>query len=364
MAWSRRQFLAASGAATTLATVGGCTGRGMATYDAVSSALRAELPTEPRLQDLIRFATLAPNSHNTQPWKFRPGHRAVEILPDLARACPATDPDDHHVFVTLGCAAENLLIAGNASGMPGEIVVRPAREKSSIEVALGTGQSSDRELCDAIALRQSTRSEYDSQPLSLEELRLLEDAAAMPGVHTIFITDRTRLDGLLAYVIEANSLQCDDPAFVEELRDWIRFNPEVALDTRDGLFTACSGNPTFPTWMGRFMFDRFFSKEAENEKYASHLNTSAGAVIFVADVEAQEGWIAVGRSFQRFALQATALGICHAHLNMPIEVAAVRPQFANWLGIEGKRPDLVIRFGKASPMPTSLRRPAEAVMFA
>ncbi len=30
------------------------------------------------------------------------------MLPDLARRCPAGDPDDHPLFVSLGCATENL----------------------------------------------------------------------------------------------------------------------------------------------------------------------------------------------------------------------------------------------------------------
>lgn len=85
-------------------------------------------------------------------------------------------------------------------------------------------------------------------------------------------------------------------------------------------------------------------------------------VIFVADREDEEGWISVGRSFQRFALQTTALGVRHAHLNMPIEVAEIRPEFASWLLIPGKRPDLVIRFGKAPALPMSLRRPVSEVL--
>lgn len=40
----------------------------------------------------------------------------------------------------------------------------------------------------------------------------------------------------------------------------------------------------------------------------------------------------MGRSFQRFALQATILGIRNAHINQPIEVPFVRPEFARWLG--------------------------------
>lgn len=335
----------------------------MDAYTKATSNMRAKLPSTPALTDLVRYATLAPNSHNTQPWKFRLGTDAVEIFADLTRRCPVVDPDDHHVFVTLGCAAENLLIAGNARGRPAEVVINPNGKNSSVSVMLATGGSTtDSALCEAIPQRQSTRAEYDGRPLSLHELRLLEKAAEMPGISTIFITDRAKLDGLLEYVIEGNSEQCDDTAFVQELKKWIRFNPEAAMATNDGLFAACSGNPTAPTWLGSFLFGQFFSKDSENEKYAKQMSSSAGAVIFVADQSNEQDWINVGRAFQRFALQATALGVRHAHLNMPVEVASIRPQFASWLGVPGKRPSLVIRFGKAPALPYSLRRPTDAVL--
>ena len=337
--------------------VSGCGGGAMADYDDAVAALRAPLPAEPSLYDLVRYASLAPNSHNTQPWKFRLGAAAVDILPDLARRTPVVDPDNHHLFVSLGCATENFLVAGRARGLPGEAQVRLDGDGTSIAIMLGRGKASDRELLEAIPRRQSTRSNYDGRPLSARELAVLQGSAAMPGVDTLVITDPGRMEGVLGFVIEGNSAQCDDAAFVRELKEWIRFNPGSAIETRDGLFTACSGNPTSPTWLGRLMLDRFFSKEAENEKYAGHVRSSAGIIVFVADRDDAEGWINVGRSFQRFALQATALGVRHAHLNMPVEVAEVRPRFASWLGIPGRRPNLVIRFGRAAALPMSLRRP-------
>lgn len=60
-------------------------------------------------RELVRYATLAPSSHNTQCWKFALDDKGVTILPDVSRRCPAVDPDDHHLFVSLGCAAENLI---------------------------------------------------------------------------------------------------------------------------------------------------------------------------------------------------------------------------------------------------------------
>src|ERR1700688_1254672 len=71
-------------------------------------------------QELVRYATLAPSSHNTQCWKFELEDQAITILPDLSRRCPAVDPDDHHVYVSLGCAAENLIHAALACGLRAE----------------------------------------------------------------------------------------------------------------------------------------------------------------------------------------------------------------------------------------------------
>jgi hypothetical protein len=56
----------------------------------------------------VRHATLAPSFHNTQCWKFDLQPQPVTILPDYSRRCPVIHHDDHHLFVSLGCAAENL----------------------------------------------------------------------------------------------------------------------------------------------------------------------------------------------------------------------------------------------------------------
>jgi hypothetical protein len=45
--------------------------------------------------------------------------------------------------------------------------------------------------------------------------------------------------------------------------------------TGDGLYSAASGNPTVPAWLGRLMFGMFFTPGAENDKYARHIRSSA-----------------------------------------------------------------------------------------
>ena len=330
-------------------------------YEAAIARQRETLSAEPALSDLVRYATLAANGHNTQPWRFRLDGRQVSILPDLSRRTEVVDPDDHHLYVSLGCAAENLLIAAGAHGMPGALQVSRAGE-TSIDIDLGAGPSRAGSLYDAIPARQSTRSLYDGRPIAADHLKLLEAAVRQDGVSVRFFTDAGDLEKILEFVTAGNSAQMNDPAFIRELKDWLRFSPANAVARGDGLFAPCSGNPAMPEWIGGRMFDMVFTEAGENDKYAAHIRSSAGIAVFTGDKADHEHWIRVGRSFERFALQATALGIRNAHINQPIEVPEIRPQFAAWLGDADARPDLVVRFGYAPALPMSLRRPVDRII--
>ncbi len=311
--------------------------------------------------ELVRYATLAPSSHNTQCWRFRLEEDAIAIWPDLARRCPAVDPDDHHLYISLGCAAENLIQAALANGLKGH-AVGDAAGGNALRVVLEPTRPVASALFQAIPERQSTRGVYDAQPIAKQELQLLEKAGTGSGAQVILLTERQAMEAVLEYVIEGNTAQMNDRAFVEELKQWIRFSDAEAVRSGDGLYAAASGNPAVPTWLGRLLFGWFFTPDRENDKYAKHVRSSAGMAIFVSDTESPAQWMEVGRCYERFALQSAALGIRNAMLNQPVEVSALRPQFAAFLGAGTRRPDLVVRFGRGPKRPASLRRPVAAVL--
>ncbi len=164
-----RRHLLLGGGAVALAGVGaaylGLRQMGsMADYDASVAATRAALSQAPELTDLIRYATLAASGHNTQPWRFRISAGGIEILPDFSRRTPVVDPDDHHLFVSLGCAAANLALAAGARGRPGELRFAPA-QGGSVAFAFGGTAAAESDLLDAIPKRQSTRADYDGKPV-------------------------------------------------------------------------------------------------------------------------------------------------------------------------------------------------------
>ena len=365
---TRRQFMCSTGALAGGAwMLQACTaGSGDLSYDeAVQQTWQPHKPgiTERSLlqRELVRHATLAPSSHNSQCWKFSIAEKSISIIPDLSRRCPAVDPDDHHLFVSLGCAAENLIQAALANGLMGEAMLEAA-PADVLKITLRPTRAVASPLFEAITRRQCTRAEFDGQPVSSEELRLLEHAGSGQGVSLLLINEKSAIENVLQYVVEGNTAQMNDPAFVVELNAWIRFGDAEAVRTRDGLFSRASGNPSVPRWLGSTLFPAFFRTGSENDKYAKHIRSSAGIAIFVSQVNDKAHWIETGRCYQRFALQATALGIRQAFLNQPVEVPGLRPQFASFLQVGKHRPDLVVRFGRGPEMPRSLRRAVDAVL--
>jgi hypothetical protein len=330
-------------------------------YEASVAVTRATLRQKPELVEFLRYATLAPSGHNTQPWKFRATEDRIDILPDDLRRTPIVDPDDHHLFVSLGCAAENLALACGARGRPGELRFDPSGDGSAV-FEFSSGAASPSPLFDAIPKRQSSRGDYDGKPVGSADLRTLTAAVAVPGVDLVLIADRPQLDRVRDLVIAGNDAQMSDKAFLRELRSWIRFSPRQALRTGDGLFSATTGNPILPAWLGPAFFDLAFKADAENDKYARQIASSPGIAVFVAQQADHEHWVQAGRAAQRFALQATALGLKCAFLNQPVEVAGLRPDLASLIGLPGRRPDLVMRYGYGPILPYSARRPVEAAM--
>jgi hypothetical protein len=176
---SRRGFLAALAVGGGLVAIGGTTAlvmnaRGLSSYeDAINATWRhsdsTDLPLSSARKELVRYATLAANSHNTQPWQFRLSDRSILVLPDPGRGLRAVDPDDHHVFASLGCAVENMVQAARAFGL--RAVPSYDVDARGIRVDLEAGPPERTDLFDAIPHRQSTRALYDGRSVTPEHLR-------------------------------------------------------------------------------------------------------------------------------------------------------------------------------------------------
>lgn len=312
-----------------------------------------------KLRELVRYATLAANGHNTQPWKFDIQENTIDIYPDYSRRVPIIDPDDRELWISLGCALENLLVAARATGYTAEVAYPDAEDVICVRLAAETPQ--DDELFNAIPLRQTTRSEYNGQPVESGKFDQLVNLPQEPGVALHFVTSPGEMETVLEYVNQGNRSQYADKAFIDELIAWLRFNRKEALASLDGLYTSSSGNPEVPRLIGQ-AFVAGTDPQQQADADARKLRSSPHALVITSESEDRAAWVKTGQMYERLALTMTALGIQSAFLNQPVEVAGLRPQFQSAMGLGASLPQLLVRFGYGSPMPKSLRRPVENVL--
>ena len=237
------------------------------------------------VQELVRLATLAPSGHNTQPWRFQADTRRVTITPDFHRRLPVVDPDDHALFISLGAALENLVVAAREHGFLPTVELFPDDgPEGALRVRLDPLRPRPSPWQDALAKaleeRQSTRALYDGRPIPPGDRAALEEAARVPGVHLRFLPGEARLR-VLDVVTEAARRQAADPDFRRELVSWIRTGAPQADGHGDGLTTAALGMPALPlpAPAARWATERLIRPASEARRAERQLRSSSAVAV-------------------------------------------------------------------------------------
>jgi hypothetical protein len=128
------------------------------------SPFQKEANPPAQMREIVRYAGLAASSHNTQPWRFALQDDAIQIHPDYSRRLPVVDPHERELWISLGCALENLVIAAQTAGYESDITY-PTPDADHVTVHLqAAGSAASNPLFEAIPVRQNTRSPYSGQP--------------------------------------------------------------------------------------------------------------------------------------------------------------------------------------------------------
>jgi len=296
----------------------------------------------------------APSGHNTQPWLIGRENNRIILSPDLTRNLPEADPDNHALYISLGCALENMVITAEHHGFQPDVMYQKDRHQIHIHIRLLPGivnKSSD--LYPQIQRRQVSRGPYAPEKISNNVWKRIQSIPAEAGIRMHLFSKDEGIQSLKPYIFQAISKQYSDRKFIHELLHWMRFRKREAIFLGDGLWSRTMGLPDFGKGLGKFIMKPLLKPGRERKRWDSLLKHSGGFVLFLTDTESDETMIRLGRTFQRFGLTATSLNLSHSHVNMPCEVREIRHELRK---IYHGSPMLLIRLGYGKSMPYSYRR--------
>lgn len=309
---------------------------------------------------LIEQAVKAPSGHNTQPWIFRISENSIEIRPDYTKTLKIVDGNCREMYVSLGCAAENLCIAAEAKGYACSL---KETENDKLWFQL-TPQStpqqlSSESLAGQIAKRQVNRSVYSGKMIEDPLLEKLTSIRKEKNIQLHCWKNGTpEFNRILRYILEGNEIQMKDPFFIHELKAWMRFNKKHEQKTRDGLSYAVFGAPNLPLWISRPIMNACLKPGIQNKNDRKKILSSSHLALFTVKNDTPPEWIALGRTLERFLLATTQAGIATAFVNQPCEIKVITEQMQKEvLDLSEKEiPVVLLRLGYAPPLPYSPRK--------
>ncbi len=314
---------------------------------------------------MVEQATKAPSGHNTQPWLFRICEDSIEIHPDNRKTLYVVDRTRREMFVSLGCATENLCIAAESIGYASEVHVS---EEGIISIELHSVDNQKKPLLSGqIARRQTNRSIYNGKQIPEEVIRelLTLEKEEYIGIYC-WQKQSIEFNKIRDYVLAGNKIQMSDSRFKNELKSWMRFNKRDEQQTLDGLSYAVFGAPNLPRWLSRLIMGACLTPGMQNKSDEKKVNSSSHVVLFTVENDSIPEWIQLGRTLEHFLLKTTEAGIATAFINQSCELKVLAEQMQceviHQTGKEKRIPVVLLRMGYAKAMPYSPRKERNEVI--
>jgi hypothetical protein len=278
------------------------------------------------IQDLIKLASKAPSGHNSQPWRFKIQDVGIEIHPDFRFSLPVVDPNFRELYISLGCAAENIRVAANHDSIRAvRSVETDANGVKYISIRLVEKEVKHGGVSiETITNRQSNRSLYNHKIIDEEVISNLKQVRLESNIQSYFFGKGSQeFSTITDFIKRGNEIQMNDPKFKEELLSWIRFNKKDIEKSNSGLTYEVMGSPPMPKLLGKMVVKSFLRPGKQNRTDEDKINSSSHFVVLTSRNNTLEEWISLGYSLERLLLKMTDLGIANAYLNPPCEIPSL-----------------------------------------
>jgi hypothetical protein len=331
----------------------------------------------------LAYAVLAPNAHNTQPWKIGLSPDVIDLYADSSRLLPETDPPYRQCHLSQGTFLEHLVLALSALGQAAEVTYFPSGEYANdaladlpvARVALSAAEPVQDPLFSAIAGRRSNKGVYDKGRTVPATDRAALLAATGPSVTTLILDDAGQRQRLTAICADAMAAEVKARGRCTETAKWFRFSDEEMERERDGFGLAQSGRSGFTKWfLESFVVSRESAQDPEGSFSSAAIDLArdqaASAPCFGVLMSAEntrKAQVLAGRAYARVALTAALRGVAIHPMSQALEeyadMAAVKARLEHEVGMPaGSTVQMFYRLGYAPESPHTPRRDVRTML--
>jgi nitroreductase len=310
----------------------------------------------------LRYAVLAPSSHNSQPWLFHLHNNTLELYANRRRACRIVDPNDRELIMSCGCALFQLRCAMRHFGYLGTMEIFPERDPDFV-ARVGLGRQEDVRVEEsmlfyAIPKRRTNRQRFADDPVPGSLLIALQKTAEDEGAWLRILDDEERKSAVADLIAEGDRIQWANKAFRLELSKWIHPNRSLG---RDGIPGFALGIDDLLSSAGPLVVRTFDMGEGQAAKDHEVATGSPVLMVLGTTDDKPRDWVAAGQALARVLLRARVEDVWASFLNQPTEIPDLRLKLKTLSGHAGF-PQAVLRLGFGENVKPTPRREVEEVL--
>ncbi|MBI4501119.1 MAG: nitroreductase [Gemmatimonadetes bacterium] len=315
-----------------------------------------------KLRAALKFAVLAPSSHNSQPWRFRIARDTLDLHADRSRNLPVVDPRDRELTISCGAALFNLRVALRHFGYEGTYQLLPDLYDADLLAAISLGSAhdpseEDHALFDAICRRRTYRLPFENRELPQGLVVGLRRAATQEGAWFRPLGSGAR-SAAAELTAEADQLQMADRRFRQELADWMHPNRTASRDGMPGYALGLGDIMSAAAPLAVRTFDMGDGQAARSKDLIAN---SPLLAVLGTEGDSVKDWLAAGQALEHVLLRAQMENVSASFLNQAIEVADLRPRLA---AIAGRKdyPQILLRMGYGKGVRATPRREVAEIL--
>ncbi len=310
----------------------------------------------------MRYAVLAPSSHNSQPWRFVLKGETVELWPDTSRHLAVADPDRRELTLACGASLFCLRLAAWSVGAGLSVKVSASSERplaSITRAALECEFDWEPEFAALPYLRMDFRPfRVDTPTPALLRAVTRPILGGFPRgfksycgpVKVGLVRDDTGRQAISRRVEEAAREQWSDALFRKELAGWE--GAEELLAYRLGL-------PPFLAWLAPRLLPVWSPAERIAESQGQQAREAPVLVVLGAAREGVLEWLSCGECLAALALSGRARGLSWSPFLAVTRRASRRAHVGEQSGVD--HPQVLLRLGYGGHVPAPPRRGVDEV---
>jgi len=333
--------------------------RNFEAWDVIESDFPSDGGLEDKLKFLLRYAILAPSGPNSQPWKFAINNSNISVYADLKRALPFVDPINRTLYMSVGCAIANLLLAARHFGFLYKLDYFPEGIDSNLaaKVDLTKGAPNEDALFSQITLRHTVKDKYDAGEIGRDVLNDLMGCIDDPHIHLYYLTGKAMKSQASDIVAKAHHIQLRRKEFRSNLGDWLRNNWTTESD---GMPLYTFGVSDIASLGFPAAFKEFDLSEAVIYRDSGLINGCSALGVMSSDEDNKLAWTRCGVLLERYILKATKYDVRLSFFSQPIAIPELRDEIKRMAG-QGY-PQILFSLGYAKPVKHTPRRSLKDVL--